>query len=238
MKMTPMRMSYIAKATSFGDDDMTSWGTGYLLSIQRQVPPALRAKFDTWVTQLFATRARAFGIAPANVERYKREQMYSLLSLVMNAHDKGLIADALALMPKLDELDGPARVLVLRAAILDKPTLADDLAAEIPTAKGQRQADIGFALESVPDPLFFLTKHAAEIRRLQHHHKARLFSLLCDETRRTEVESLGRQLFDKFDDQLLRDYEWCVQERKALEPELRGFLDGALAAPKSSRKVR
>jgi len=222
--MRRLRLSFAAKTA--GDDDLLSWATTYVLVIQHQVPPALRAKFDAWVSASFSARARAFGIAPANVEQYKREQMYSLLSLVLDARDKGLIADALALLPKLDQLDGPARVLVLRAALLDKPSYADDLVAEIPKAKPQRQADIGFALESVPDLLFFLTKHAAEIRQLQHHHKARLFGLLCDENRRQDVESLGHQLFDKWGPLLMRDYDWCTQERKALEPELRAFLNG------------
>ncbi|HEY5920860.1 MAG TPA: M1 family metallopeptidase [Kofleriaceae bacterium] len=233
-----LRLSFIDKTSDTLDETLISWVANYLLMIDKYVAPAQRSHYEAWIRKRFAARARALGIRSPEPERDAFVHMQPLLWLVMSARDPGLIADALALLPKLDELAGPARALVLRAAILDKPSYADDLIAELPTASSVRVNDIAFALDAVPDPLFFLTKHAGVIRQLQHHHKSRLLGLICDETRRKDVESLGRQLFDKFNDFMLRDYEWCITERKALEPELRAFLDGANALPKPSQKRR
>jgi hypothetical protein len=79
--------------------------------------------------------------------------------------------------------------------------------------------------------------HVDELRRLHPSIRQHLFSKLCDEARRTDVIALGKKLFDKWTEFAMRDYDWCVQERKALEPELRVFLDGAAPAPKLSHKA-
>ncbi|HEY5952490.1 MAG TPA: hypothetical protein VIV40_43625, partial [Kofleriaceae bacterium] len=229
-----LRLSFIDKAASSTDDTLLSWITGYLVRIDPYVPLTLRPSYNAWIAKLFAARVRAFGIAPRDVRRDKLDQMQSLLFIVMRAGDPGLRADAIALLPKLETLDAPARALVLRAAMADKPSYADDLAAEIPHAKHERMSDIAFALETVPDLLDFMTKHLAEVRVLPQHDKLRLYNRLCDATRRADVEALGRQLFDKWNELMLRDYEWCIQERKALEPELRAFLSNAPIAAKPS----
>jgi hypothetical protein len=40
------------------------------------------------------------------------------------------------------------------------------------------------------------------------------------------------------DPAMLRDYEWCIQERKTLEPELRAFFAAPRAPPKRSQLRR
>jgi cytosol alanyl aminopeptidase len=230
-----LRLSYIAKAAPSADDWLLSSMTSYLVSIDRRVPPGQRPRYDAWIATLFGERARTFGI-DREPDPQTRASMYPLLSVVLGARDPGLVRDALALLPNLDKLEAPTRVLVLRASIIDKPSVAEDLIAELPKAPAHRIADIAFALESAPNLLDLMRKHVEPLKRLQIYQLRRLFDQLCDESRRADVEQLGRDLFPKPDPGMLRDYEWCIQERKRLEPELRAFFAGTAAA--KSTKVR
>jgi len=161
--------------------------------------------------------------------------MYWLIALVLNAGDSALRADALKKLTKLDDLDGPSRVLVLRAAIADKPAFADELVGQLPKANRTRMADIAFALDVAPDLLGLMQRHVAEIKLLNDIEKKRLLGEICDETKRADVEKLGREIDPKWDQFSIRGFEWCVTERKALEPVLRAFLTSAPAAAKASQ---
>jgi cytosol alanyl aminopeptidase len=229
-----LRLSFIDKAASSADDILLSWITTHLISIDAQVPPSLRSKYDQWISARFGDRARAFGVN-REPDGWKRERLLSLPSLLIAARDPALVKEAVALLPKLDTLEDPARVLVLRAAIIDKPSLAIDLIAELPKAGPHRKGDIAFALEAAPKLLELMQQHVDEIKLLQPYLKQRLLGRICDESRRADVERLAHDIVVKSDPALLRDYEWCIQERKTLEPELRAFFAGASAASKRSK---
>ncbi|HEX5058525.1 MAG TPA: M1 family metallopeptidase [Kofleriaceae bacterium] len=230
-----LRLSFIEKAAELDDPNLTKWITTYLYGLGPQIPASLRPQYDAWITKHFASRARAIGIAPTGVSIEKRRDAYELLALVLDAGDPTLRADALKLLPKLDDLDAASRVLVLRAAILDKPAFADELVSQLPKVNRTRMTDIAFALERTPDLLGLLQRHVAEIKLLQDVEKVRLLNQVCDGTKRADVEKLGRQIDPKWDQFSIRNFEWCVTERKALEPALRAFLTGAPVAPKASQ---
>jgi hypothetical protein len=218
-----LRLSFITRAAKSADDMLIGWATDYLVTIDRQIPSAWRAQYDKWISKVFGHRARAVAV-DRDPDPQKWEAMYSLLSLVLAARDHDLVQAVIARLPELDKLHGPARVLVLRAAIINKASVAEDLIAELPKASSHRMADIAFALDAAPNLLDLMQTHVAEIKLLQPYQKQRLFGQLCDETRRADVEQLGRDIFPKPDPAMLRDYEWCIQERKAIEPELRAFF--------------
>jgi hypothetical protein len=231
-----IRLSYIEKAAELDDPSLTVWVASYLSALAPQIPASLRPQYDAWVTKHFATAARAFGIAPKDASAEKRRDMYALLSLVIDAGDAALRAEAVKLMPRLEALDVTTRMLVLRAAIADKPALADDLMNELPKATKDRRNEIAVAVERMPDLLGLLERHVAEAKLFEPLDKSRLIDQICDETKRADVEKLGREIDPTWDQFSIRNFEWCVTERKALEPVLRAFLTGAPAAAKASQK--
>ena len=108
----------------------------------------------------------------------------------------------------------------------------------LPKAPEDRRADIVAALDAVPDLLGLMQRHTAEIKLLQTYQKEQLLRQVCDESKRADVDQLGRDIFPKWDQFSMRDFEWCVKERKALEPELKAFLDSAQPAAKASQGHR
>lgn len=218
-----LRLSFIARAAHSDDAAMIGRITAYLVDTTHLVPPSLRPKYDAWIGKHFSARARATPVASTDADT--RQLMMPLWLVAMDAGDQAVRHDAAALLPQLDKLDAVQRRIVLRAAVLDTPSFADTLLRELPNASGERSEEIVFAIEGAPDLLDVLLRHTSDLAALPWYMKLRLIGQLCDEARRAEVERLAREIAKEPDRFALRGFEWCLRERKALEPELRAFLN-------------
>ena len=185
-----LRLSFIERAADTEDVRLLRTPAGYLLMIEHQVPAVLRGRYDAWVAKLFGPHARTFGVAPNDADMELREAS-SLAMLAIHARDRGMLADATALMPKLAELDGVTRILVQQAAVADNPRSP---MTSSPSSRTRRRRDEPRS-GSCSRPCLIHSRSCSGIpRRSSCSTRIRRWSSarICDETRRADVDRLGR----------------------------------------------
>jgi alanyl aminopeptidase len=211
------RWAFLAKAASSRDPVVLLQATAYLQAIDRLISPDVRAAWNRWLVAAFGAHARDIALPLAHTNPYSPEAW--LLFLLLNAGDTKVQQAVLALSPQRTMLDHVNLWLLVTAEVRAKPLLADDLLEGL--SAGSPNASI---IAARPDLLDLLDRHHTAVRALPDDDKLDLIGKLCDGSRRQQVEDLVNAIFDKPSPLLMRNFDQCVAERKALEPELRAFL--------------
>lgn len=214
MTASGQRWRFLATAAASDSSEVLLRAGTFLVGIDHRIPPTMRAAYDKWIVSTFGRRAEAMQLplARPGTDAW-------LVFLALNAGDSKLQQAVLALAPQRTMLDTLNRWLLVTAEVRAKPLLADDLLEGL--SGDSPNASI---VAARPDLLDLLDRHHTAVKALPDPDKQMLVGNLCDGSRRQQVEELVNVIFDKPSPMLMRNFDQCVAERKALEPELRAFL--------------
>ena len=122
--------------------------------LSREVPSELRPKYEAWLRQTFGPGARKAGVAPKPTDTIDTEATRSELvhAAAMSGRDPQLIAEAVKLADKWNELPQSVRGDVLELAVDASPAVFDRIFKDVTSETDRtKRADMLRALSAVHD---------------------------------------------------------------------------------------